>query len=97
MPSAYLPDELRSYKHTDGEATSMILQLAADLIEHHIKRGDDWFAIYLKQVEAEAVAARRAEDLAAALRSYLVRSDLAPPMTWVLDTYARYQEWRDTH
>jgi len=45
MPSAYLPDELRSYKHTDDETTSMILQLAADLIEHHIKRGDDWFAI----------------------------------------------------
>lgn len=97
MVSSYLPDELRSYKHVDDETTSMIMRCAADMIEHHIYRGDSWFATYLKWVEAESLAARRAEELATALSSYLVRSDIGEPATWVLETFKRYQEWFAAH
>lgn len=93
----YLPDELRSYKHADDATTSMMMRLAADMIEHHIYRGDSWFATYLKQVEAESLAARQADELAGALSSYLVRSDIGQPTAWVLETYKRYQEWFAAH
>lgn len=70
----YLPDYLRSYE-PESELGAKLSE-AADMIEHHVRRGDEWFELYFRVLADEQRMYRVAVELADVLWRYAVRLDI---------------------